>query len=232
MKTDELREKYLSFFESKGCVRRPSDVLVPRDDPTVLFTPAGMNQFKNQFLGIGKLEFTRATTCQKCLRTGDISNWEKAWSAYAGALGADAARTAVGQLSCWVRAVDCYAQRELKTAPSDCARFCQDECVAIAMIAACQHHACPAMRACAFALLGCSMIDEVVKGAEDFAQAMREAGIAEEAIEIICWKNPVAFFAQSKRFDAAELEQPLNVDQRRLFEGNSVLRGQSPRTDS
>ncbi|MEQ9409661.1 MAG: alanine--tRNA ligase [Fuerstiella sp.] len=74
MKTDELREKYLSFFESKGCVRRPSDVLVPRDDPTVLFTPAGMNQFKNEFMGIGKLEFTRATTCQKCLRTGDISN--------------------------------------------------------------------------------------------------------------------------------------------------------------
>lgn len=74
MKTDELREKYLSFFETKGCVRRPSDVLIPRDDKTVLFTPAGMNQFKNQFLGIGPLEFTRATTCQKCLRTGDISN--------------------------------------------------------------------------------------------------------------------------------------------------------------
>lgn len=74
MKTDELREKYLSFFESKGCIRRPSDVLVPKDDPTVLFTPAGMNQFKNQFLGIGPLEFTKATTCQKCLRTGDISN--------------------------------------------------------------------------------------------------------------------------------------------------------------
>lgn len=74
MKTDELREKYLAFFESKGCVRRPSDVLVPRGDASVLFTPAGMNQFKNQFLGIGKLEFTRATTCQKCLRTGDIDN--------------------------------------------------------------------------------------------------------------------------------------------------------------
>lgn len=74
MKTDELREKYLEFFESKGCVRRPSDVLVPRGDPTVLFTPAGMNQFKNQFLGIGKLEYTKATTCQKCLRTGDIDN--------------------------------------------------------------------------------------------------------------------------------------------------------------
>ncbi|MCC7084083.1 MAG: alanine--tRNA ligase [Pirellulales bacterium] len=74
MKTDEIREKYLAFFESKGCTRRPSDVLVPRWDPSVLFTPAGMNQFKDHFLGKCKLEFTRATTCQKCLRTGDIDN--------------------------------------------------------------------------------------------------------------------------------------------------------------
>src|SRR5262245_56310304 len=74
MKTDDLRDAYLTFFETKGCVRRPSDVLVPRDDKTVLFTPAGMNQFKPQFLGIGPLEFTRATTCQKCIRTGDIDN--------------------------------------------------------------------------------------------------------------------------------------------------------------
>ena len=74
MKTDELRERYLAFFESKGCTRRPSDVLVPRWDPSVLFTPAGMNQFKDHFLGRCKLEFKRATTCQKCLRTGDIDN--------------------------------------------------------------------------------------------------------------------------------------------------------------
>ncbi|MCP4889065.1 MAG: alanine--tRNA ligase, partial [Planctomycetaceae bacterium] len=74
MKTDELREKYLEFYESKGCVRQPSDVLVPVWDPSVLFTPAGMNQFKDHFLGKVKLDFTRATTCQKCLRTGDIEN--------------------------------------------------------------------------------------------------------------------------------------------------------------
>jgi alanyl-tRNA synthetase len=74
MKTDEIREKYLEFFQSKGCARRSSDVLVPRWDPSVLFTPAGMNQFKDHFLGKCKLEFTRATTCQKCLRTGDIDN--------------------------------------------------------------------------------------------------------------------------------------------------------------
>ena len=74
MKVDELREKYLCFYESKGHVRRASDVLVPTWDPSVLFTPAGMNQFKDHFLGKVKLEFTRATTCQKCLRTGDIEN--------------------------------------------------------------------------------------------------------------------------------------------------------------
>jgi alanyl-tRNA synthetase len=74
MKTDELREKYLAFFETKGHRRVASDVLVPTWDPSVLFTPAGMNQFKDHFLGKVKLEFTRATTCQKCLRTGDIDN--------------------------------------------------------------------------------------------------------------------------------------------------------------
>ena len=74
MKTNEIREKYLTFFEGKSHTRCPSDVLVPTWDPSVLFTPAGMNQFKDHFLGKVKLDFTRATTSQKCLRTGDIDN--------------------------------------------------------------------------------------------------------------------------------------------------------------
>ncbi|MBL7043486.1 MAG: alanine--tRNA ligase [Pirellulaceae bacterium] len=74
MKSDELREKYLEFFEARGHSLQASDVLVPTWDPSVLFTPAGMNQFKDHFLGKVKLDFTRATTCQKCLRTGDIDN--------------------------------------------------------------------------------------------------------------------------------------------------------------
>jgi alanyl-tRNA synthetase len=73
MTTDELREAYLAFFASKGCVRKPSDVLVP-NDPTVLFSPAGMNQFKREFMGLGDPSFKRAATCQKCIRTGDIEN--------------------------------------------------------------------------------------------------------------------------------------------------------------
>lgn len=74
MKTDELRQKYLDFFATKGHTICPSDVLVPKWDPTVLFTPAGMNPFKDHFLGNVELEYTRATSCQKCLRTGDIEN--------------------------------------------------------------------------------------------------------------------------------------------------------------
>ncbi len=64
------------------------------------------------------------------------------------------------------------------------------------------------------------------------AQAMKAAGISAEAVDTICWKNPVNFFAQSGRFDVKEFGLDLTVDQRQLFQGNSVLRGQAPRTDA
>jgi uncharacterized protein len=64
------------------------------------------------------------------------------------------------------------------------------------------------------------------------AEAMRAAGIEDRTIAAICWENPVNFFAQSGRFDVKELVLDLSVDQRQLFEGNSVLRGQAPRTDA
>ncbi len=71
MTCDEIRRKYLKFFESKKHKIIPSDLLIPANDPSVLFTSAGMNQFKEQFMGIN-ISFKRATTCQKCLRTGDL----------------------------------------------------------------------------------------------------------------------------------------------------------------
>lgn len=74
LSTDELRQIYLDFYVEKGHQLCASDVLVPKRDKTVLFTPAGMNPFKDHFLGKIELEFTRATSCQKCLRTGDIDN--------------------------------------------------------------------------------------------------------------------------------------------------------------
>jgi len=71
MTTNEIRTRFLDFFKSKGHSIIASDSLVPKDDPTVLFTTAGMQQFKPQFLG--HIDgFTRAATCQKCLRTDDL----------------------------------------------------------------------------------------------------------------------------------------------------------------
>ena len=67
-----IRQKYLDFFARNNHVIRPSDSLVPAGDPTLLFTSAGMVQFKKNFLGLSKDTFTRATTCQKCFRTSDI----------------------------------------------------------------------------------------------------------------------------------------------------------------
>jgi len=72
MKAQEIRERYLKFFEARGHTIYPAASLVPENDPTLLFTGAGMNQFKDMFLGKGRLPFKRAVTCQKCIRTGDI----------------------------------------------------------------------------------------------------------------------------------------------------------------
>jgi alanyl-tRNA synthetase len=71
---NEIRELFLSFFESKGHRRVHSSSLVPANDPTLLFTNAGMNQFKDLFLGAEKREYSRATTSQKCVRAGGKHN--------------------------------------------------------------------------------------------------------------------------------------------------------------
>ncbi len=71
---NKIRETFLKFFESKGHRRVRSSSLVPHGDPTLLFTNAGMNQFKDVFLGLEKREYNRATTAQKCVRAGGKHN--------------------------------------------------------------------------------------------------------------------------------------------------------------
>ncbi len=74
MKSSEIRQKFLDYFASKGHAVVASSSLVPHEDPTLLFTNAGMNQFKDVFLGFDKRPYTRATTSQKCVRAGGKHN--------------------------------------------------------------------------------------------------------------------------------------------------------------
>src|SRR5690554_7019090 len=74
MKTAELRQAFLDYFKQYGHTIVPSSSLVPADDPTLLFTSAGMNQFKDVFLGRETRDYTRATSSQKCVRAGGKHN--------------------------------------------------------------------------------------------------------------------------------------------------------------
>jgi alanyl-tRNA synthetase len=74
MRADEIRSRFLDYFARQGHAVRPSSSLIPRDDPTLLFTNAGMVQFKKVFLGMEEVPFTRAATSQKCVRAGGKHN--------------------------------------------------------------------------------------------------------------------------------------------------------------
>lgn len=74
MKSKDIREGFLRFFEGKGHTRVPSAPVVPQDDPTLYFTNAGMNQFKDVFLGLGKRDYVRAADTQKCMRVSGKHN--------------------------------------------------------------------------------------------------------------------------------------------------------------
>src|SRR6201982_4145378 len=74
MQASDIRSRYLEFFKQRGRQAVPSSSLVPGSDPTLLFTNAGMVQFKRVFLGEERRDYVRATTCQKCVRAGGKHN--------------------------------------------------------------------------------------------------------------------------------------------------------------
>ena len=108
--------------------------------------------------------------------TGDLGHWELAWRRFSTVLGAGNAKPALAGLSHWVRSVRVSAQRPIAVGPATAAGFCRDECMAISLIAACQSGACPAARACAFALLGTSFVDTTMDTAGSFAMTMTACG--------------------------------------------------------
>ena len=107
----------------------------------------------------------------------DIAAWEEVWNTYAMALGAKPAKRAVSELSSWVRKVRECSCRRIETFPPGCAGFCRDECIAISVIAACQHDNCPALRACAFALLDSPNVDPMLNEATAFAHLLLEENL-------------------------------------------------------
>src|ERR1043165_3581572 len=74
MNSNDIRRRFLQFFADRGHTIVPSSSLIPAQDPTLLFTNAGMNQFKDLFLGKEKRSYTRATSSQKCVRAGGKHN--------------------------------------------------------------------------------------------------------------------------------------------------------------
>lgn len=109
-------------------------------------------------------------------QTGDIGCWEAAWSEYSTVLGPSLARGAVSDLACWVRSIARLSRRSITVWPSPCARFCRDECMAVSLVAAGQHDVCPAMRACAFALIEHPDVDAIVADSLTFASRLRSCG--------------------------------------------------------
>jgi len=150
----------MSQFEIFAKGRSARDAAIPA--PTIMSPP-------ERLVGLGFRCWLAG------FQTSDIGCWELAWHEFSRAVGPQAAKPLMTELACWVRAVQDTAERRIEVYPTQYRQFCRDECLAISMVAACQHSACPALRACAVALLGSQEIDEAMEGAEGFARSLKEA---------------------------------------------------------
>lgn len=119
-------------------------------------------------------------------QTGEVDHWERAWNIYEQALGERGARLALSELSSWAKTLKACARRPLCVHPCAYRSFCRDECLAIAMVAACQHDVCPAMKSCTLALIESQMLGEVAAATESYSAVMRSLGqiLAPEATRL------------------------------------------------
>lgn len=107
--------------------------------------------------------------------TGDITCWENGWNTYNRVLGPARAKRAVTELACWVRTMRSSAARKIEYNALESKSFCADECMAMSLIAASQHHRCPVMQSCALALTGSETVETVIDAANAFADVLEEA---------------------------------------------------------
>jgi hypothetical protein len=128
------------------------------------------------------------------LSTGDIGAWERAWCLYSRMFGAAGARQAVGCLSDWAGAVGASACTDVEVFPERCRSFCRDECIAVSLIAACQHETADAARASAFALVETPSIGEIIEKACVSANALDllEHRLAPQSILVTAGFTPPA----------------------------------------
>ncbi len=133
-------------------------------------TPLARRQFEAGPERLVALGFRYWTLGCKC---ADSHAWEKAFQVFDATLGHREARLAVSSLSSWVACVNNSARHEICVGSPGQRRFCRDECLAVSMVAACQHDVCPALKACAFSLIEASRVDEVMTETETFATILR-----------------------------------------------------------
>lgn len=109
-------------------------------------------------------------------RTGELAHWERAFSLAEETIGLNAARGVCRDFSQWVRLLSEHSHRDLHVLEPTSRCFCRDECIAMALVAAHQHQACPALRACAMTLLHCEPRDELNALTDALANGLAAAG--------------------------------------------------------
>lgn len=109
--------------------------------------------------------------------TGDVECWQTGWNYLEQQLGAARAKPVAAELTSWVRIIYANTSRKLEYYPMGCTGFCRDECTAISLIAASQHNACPALKACAFVLIGAEHLAPVIEASECFARVLLEMDV-------------------------------------------------------
>jgi len=134
-------------------------------------------------VGMGRPDFRVAQMVGRSFRCGVLArreptglSWSYAWQEIAGIAGATHANGLVTALEQFVESVYLAAARPIEVLPKGCPGLCRDECLAVSIIAASQHGACPALKACVYALIDCNNVDNCIRTAGSFSAALRDAG--------------------------------------------------------